>query len=150
MQASADTLLGAEESGGVAIPSHLPERDGTFIALLILQMLRETGKPLEELIREVDDVVGAFAVDRLDWHLPEERKQAILRKLAEAPPTTFAGKAVEKIDSTDGYKLHLAGGEAIMFRASGTEPILRIYTEAETPDRARSLITAGQELVMQA
>lgn len=150
MQAAEDTLLGAEESGGVAIPSHLPERDGTFIALSILQMLSETGKDLEALIQEIYEVVGPFAVDRLDWHVPEERKAAILRLLAEAPPERFAGKAVHSIDRTDGYKLLLEGGEAVMFRASGTEPILRIYTEAETKERAQALITEGQELVMRA
>lgn len=148
MQANADTLLGAEESGGVAIPSHLPERDGTFIALTILQMLADTGKDLDTLIREIYEVVGPFAVDRLDWHLPEARKQSALQRLAEAPPNSFAGRRVEMIDQTDGYKLILQGGEAVMFRASGTEPILRIYTEAETAARAGDLLTAGQEWVM--
>jgi phosphomannomutase len=150
MQAAEDTLLGAEESGGIALPSHLPERDGAFIALTILQMLAETGKTLEELISEIYAVVGPFAVDRLDWHVAEERKTAILRLLAENPPATLAGQAVEHIDRTDGYKLLLSGGEAIMFRASGTEPILRIYTEAPTAERARALLSEGQELVMRA
>jgi phosphomannomutase len=150
MQAAEDTLLGAEESGGVAIPSHLPERDGTFIALTILQMLAETGKTLDELIAEIYEVVGPFAVDRLDWHISDERKAAILRLLKEGPPTSFAGRKVLSIDATDGYKLLLEGGEAVMFRASGTEPILRIYTEAPTADRASVLITEGQELVMRA
>ncbi|MCS7297032.1 MAG: phosphoglucomutase/phosphomannomutase family protein [Bacteroidia bacterium] len=150
MQASPDTLLGAEESGGIAIPSHLPERDGTFVALTLLQMLLETGKSIEELIAEVYEVVGPFSVDRLDWHLPEAQKQAALRRLSEAPPTTFAGKPVIQIDRTDGFKLILDGGEAIMFRASGTEPILRIYTEAETATRAEALLTKGQEWVMEA
>ncbi|MCX7606557.1 MAG: phosphoglucomutase/phosphomannomutase family protein [Bacteroidia bacterium] len=150
MQTAEDTLLGAEESGGVAIPSHLPERDGTYIALLLLQMLQETGKDLPALIQEIYEVVGPFAVDRLDWSLPEERKHAILRRLSVSPPTTFGGKIVTAIDHTDGYKLLLEGGEAVMFRASGTEPILRIYTEAPTAERARQLLTEGQELVMQA
>ncbi|MEN3040205.1 MAG: phosphoglucomutase/phosphomannomutase family protein [Bacteroidia bacterium] len=148
MQKNSDTLLGAEESGGVAIPSHLPERDGTFIALLILQMLAETAKPLDALFQEIYEVVGAFAVDRLDWHLPEDRKQKALRALAEAPPDTFAGKVVQDIDRTDGFKLILADGEAVMLRASGTEPIMRIYAEAPTRERAEALLTAGQEWVM--
>jgi len=150
MQEVPDTLIGAEESGGIALPSHLPERDGIFVALLILEMLRQTGKSLDTLIGEIYEVVGPFAVDRLDWPVAEERKAAILRLLSEAPPTSLAGRAVERIDATDGYKLLLSGGEAIMFRASGTEPILRIYTEAQTAQRARELITAGQELVMRA
>ncbi len=150
MQANPDTLLGAEESGGVAIPDHLPERDGTFIALLILDMLRQTGKTLEALIQEIYEVVGPFAVDRLDWHIPDERKAAILNLLKTTPPQHIAGKAVNAIDQTDGYKLILEGGEAIMFRASGTEPILRIYTEASSSARAQELISAGQELVMSA
>lgn len=148
MQANPDTLLGAEESGGVAVPSHLPERDGTFVALTILQMLAETGKSLETLIEEIHEIVGPFAVDRLDWHIEEARKEKALHKLGEAPPSRFAGKAVKAVDSTDGYKLILEGNEAIMFRASGTEPIMRIYTEAETAERAEALITAGQEWVM--
>ncbi|RMF49502.1 MAG: phosphoglucomutase/phosphomannomutase family protein, partial [Bacteroidetes bacterium] len=150
MQEASDTLLGAEESGGIALPSHLPERDGIFVALLILEMLRQTGKSLDTLIEEIYEVVGPFAVDRLDWPVAEERKAAILRLLSEAPPASLAGRAVEQVDATDGYKLLLSGGEAIMFRASGTEPILRIYTEAQTAQRARELITAGQELVMRA
>ncbi len=151
MQAAPDTLLGAEESGGVAIPEHLPERDGTFIALLILEMLQKTGKTLDQLIQEIYEVIGPFAVDRLDWHVSEERKAAILKLLGTNPPTTLAGHPVTAIDQTDGYKLILAGGQAaVMFRASGTEPILRIYTEAATAEQAQFLISAGQELVMRA
>ncbi|MCX8112457.1 MAG: phosphoglucomutase/phosphomannomutase family protein [Bacteroidia bacterium] len=148
MQTNPDTLLGAEESGGVAIPSHIPERDGTFVALMILQMLAETGKSLEMLLKEIYEVVGPFAVDRLDWSVEEDRKRKALHQLEERPPAAFAGKAIQAIDRTDGYKLLLEGGEAIMFRASGTEPILRIYSEAETAERAEALITAGQEWVM--
>jgi phosphomannomutase len=150
MQAHPDTLLGAEESGGVAIPDHLPERDGTFIALLILEMLRQTGKTLDTLFQEIYEVVGPFAVDRLDWHIPDERKAALLNLLRTNPPSTLDRRKVLDIDRTDGYKLLLEGGEAIMFRASGTEPILRIYTEAPTQARAMELITVGQELVMSA
>ncbi|MEN2992218.1 MAG: phosphoglucomutase/phosphomannomutase family protein [Bacteroidia bacterium] len=148
MQEASDTLLGAEESGGLALPSHLPERDGTYAALLILQMLHETGKALPALIEEIHEVVGPFAVDRLDWHLPEARKQEALKRLAQNPPDRFAGRSVERIDTTDGFKLHLSDGSAIMFRASGTEPLLRIYTEAETAAQASALLTAGQEWVM--
>jgi len=148
MQAYPDTLLGAEESGGVAIPNHLPERDGTFIALMILDMIRQTGKDLETLIQEIYEVVGPFAVDRLDWHIPETLKQAFLQRLKDTPPTLIDGRNVQSIDATDGHKLLLEGGEAIMFRASGTEPILRIYTEASTRERAAQLLTAGQDFVM--
>ncbi|MCS6790798.1 MAG: phosphoglucomutase/phosphomannomutase family protein, partial [Bacteroidia bacterium] len=128
MEGSSDVLLGAEESGGIALPSHLPERDGSFVALTILQMLAETGKTLEQLIREIYESIGAFAVDRLDWHIPEERKQRTLQRLATEPPKHFAGRSVQNIDRTDGYKLLLEGGEAVMLRASGTEPLVRSYS----------------------
>jgi phosphomannomutase len=113
-------------------------------------MLRQTGKTLDTLFQEIYEVVGPFAVDRLDWHIPDERKAALLNLLRTNPPSTLDRRKVLDIDRTDGYKLLLEGGEAIMFRASGTEPILRIYTEAPTQTRAMELISVGQELVMSA
>lgn len=140
-------LLGAEESGGLAFSDHLPERDGLYAALLILEMLRKTQKDLSALIEEIYQVVGHFAMQRWDGHVPRTQIDFALHKLSTAPPKEIAGWAVEKIETLDGYKFLLSGGRALMLRASGTEPIIRVYAEGTTPLEAETLIAWGQDFV---
>jgi phosphomannomutase len=133
-----DVLVGGEESGGMAVMGHVPERDGIFIGLVILEMMAKRGKQLSRLVKDLHDRYGMHAFTRNDKHTSPERKEAILIRLAEhGGISEVAGKAVTKAETIDGFKYHTEDGW-LLVRPSGTEPVLRIYAEAsssETSDR---------------
>jgi len=129
-----DVLVGGEESGGLAVKGHIPERDGVWIGLLILEFMAKTGKSLRELILLVYDEVGTFAFDRDDLHITEEQKQEVLEKCHGDKYTTFGPYNIDRTEKLDGFKYYLNNNTWIMIRPSGTEPVLRVYCEA--PDRA--------------
>ena len=133
-----DVLVGGEESGGMAVMGHVPERDGIFIGLVILEMMAKRGKQLSRLVTDLHDRYGSHAFTRNDKHTSSERKEAILIRLAEhGGISEVAGKAVTKAEPIDGFKYHTEDGW-LLVRPSGTEPVLRIYSEAsstETSDR---------------
>jgi phosphomannomutase len=128
-----DVLLGGEESGGIAVKGHVPERDGIWCGLLLMEFMAKTGKSLIELIDEVYAITGSFCFDRNDLHLTEERKSSIMDNCASGKYTSFGQYQVERVEDVDGYKFHLNANSWVMIRASGTEPLLRVYAEA--PDR---------------
>jgi phosphomannomutase len=143
-----DVLVGGEESGGIAVKGHLPERDGIWDGLLLIEYLSANGLTLPELIQEVYDIVGPFAYNRLDLHLKEEQKLQIAANCKNGAYKSFGGFAVSRVEDIDGYKFHLASDETVMIRASGTEPVLRIYCEAANTDRVNELLhTVKQELI---
>lgn len=121
-------LLGGEESGGIAVAGHIPERDGIWDALIILEHLANTGLTINQLIQEVYEVVGPFSYDRLDLHLSEEKKAEIISKCPEYK--SFGEFQVQETETIDGFKYHLNNDSVVMIRPSGTEPLLRVYGEA--------------------
>lgn len=125
-----DILLGGEESGGIAVKGHIPERDGIWMGLVVWEFMAKSGKTLSELIEEVYTITGSFCYDRADLHITEDLKQRILEACAAGLFTSFAGKEVVRTENIDGFKYHFAGGEWLMIRASGTEPVVRVYAEA--------------------
>ncbi len=127
---SEDVLLGGEESGGIAVKGHIPERDGIWMGLIIWEFMAKSGKSLEELIDEIYAIVGSFKYDRSDLHIQEELKKRVMAKCAAGGFSSFGGKTVTKLETTDGFKYHFPDGEWLMIRASGTEPVLRVYAEA--------------------
>jgi phosphomannomutase len=129
-----DVLLGGEESGGIAVKGHIPERDGIWCGLLMLEFMAKTGKTLNELIDEVYEVVGAFSFDRNDLRIPEELKQDIVARCERDEFQQFGEYTVQRIEKIDGFKFHFDDERWIMIRPSGTEPVLRVY--AEGPDAA--------------
>ncbi len=135
-----DVLVGGEESGGIAIKGHIPERDGIWMGLALWEFMVKTGKSLEELIEEVYALVGTFAVERLDLHLTEDKKQQIVASCKAGKYTTFGNLNVEHTEDLDGYKFHLGNEEWVMLRASGTEPVLRVYCEAATSKRSFDIL----------
>lgn len=135
-----DVLVGGEESGGIAIKGHIPERDGIWDGLVLLEFMAKTGKKLTELIQEVYDVVGAFSYDRYDLHLTEEKKQSIIANCQSNTYKTFAGTDIAQLETIDGYKYYLGEDETLMIRPSGTEPVLRVYAEAATPARVKQML----------
>lgn len=143
-----DVLVGGEESGGIAIKGHIPERDGIWDGLTILEFMATTGKSLRQLIEEVYDIVGAFAYNRNDLHLPEAKKQLIIRKAKTEGFSSFGPYHVEKVEDIDGFKYYLGGDTTLMIRPSGTEPLLRVYCEAPDRKTVEAILTAAKETLL--
>ncbi len=148
IMAEEDVIVGGEESGGLAVKGHIPERDGIWIGLMILEFMAKTGKNIQELIEEVYALVGPFSFDRDDLHIREEQKQAIVKTCREDPYTAFGSFPVKKVETIDGFKFHIDDNSWIMIRPSGTEPVLRVYGQAPTPEDVRSLLDAVQATVL--
>ncbi|MBL6657269.1 MAG: phosphoglucomutase/phosphomannomutase family protein [Flavobacteriales bacterium] len=126
-----DVLLGGEESGGVAIKGHIPERDGIWMGLVIWEYMAKTGKSLDDLIQEVYDIVGEFAFERIDLHLQEAKKLEIVENCKQGVYTAFGDMPIVKTETIDGFKYYFDEDSWIMIRPSGTEPVLRTYAEAK-------------------
>lgn len=135
-----DVLVGGEESGGIAVKGHIPERDGIYIGLLITEMMVKSGKKLSELVEELFDEFGQHSYFRNDLHTLEEKKNAMMEYCKAGKLTEIAGQKVIKRDFLDGVKHHLESGAWLMVRPSGTEPVLRIYSEAPSQEEAQELV----------
>lgn len=152
-----DILMGGEESGGIGYSRFLPERDGVLNCLLLANVMAEEGKPLGQLVADLQRDFGSHYYGRSDLHIPDEMKQmAIQRAKADSTNSLGAYKVLKK-ENLDGVKFFLDaptnhnGAEAwILFRASGTEPLLRIYTEAFSPHLVRELLATGEAFVRNA
>jgi phosphomannomutase len=143
-----NVLVGGEESGGIAIKGFIPERDGIWIGLTLWEFMASTGKSLDELIQEVYDVVGSFAMGRIDLHITEEIKQKVLANCEAGLYKAFGSYQIEKIETIDGFKFHLGNGEWVMIRASGTEPVLRVYSESNTDENASKILEATKAVLL--
>lgn len=137
-----DVLLGGEESGGIAIKGHIPERDGIWMGLTIWEYMAKSGKTLDELIEEVYGIVGPFAYERNDLHISEALKQDVLKACQEGRYSAFGDYVVRSVETIDGFKFHFDNDQWLMIRASGTEPVLRCYAESDTLENARKILTA--------
>lgn len=137
---SQDVLLGGEESGGIALKTHIPERDGIWMGLTIWEFMAKTGKSLEELIQEVYEIVGPFAFERSDLHITESLKNQIVEKCKQQSFNLFGRYKVTKIENMDGFKYFFDDNRWLMIRASGTEPVLRTYAEAPTLEEVRIIL----------
>lgn len=135
-----DILLGGEESGGYGIKGHIPERDGILCSLLFLEMMAMTRKSMAVLVKDLFKTVGYHTFVRSDQHLTEATKARILKKLHERPPTGFARYDVIRVNTIDGWKFNLSGGHWVLIRASGTEPLVRIYVEARSDSAAQRIL----------
>jgi len=141
-------LTGGEESGGIAIAGHIPERDGIWMGLTIWECMAKTGKSLTELIEEIYNLVGTFAFERYDLHLTEELKQAIIQKCENRAFTQFDSYKVIKTEDVDGFKFHFDENSWVMIRPSGTEPVLRVYSEAPTSADAFAILDATKSTLL--
>ncbi len=126
-----NVLVGGEESGGIAINGHIPERDGVWMALVLMEFMAKTGKSIKELIAEIYEVVGAFDYDRYDLHISEEIKQRVIANCQNDVYKNFGKYTVERKEDIDGWKYFMQDGIWTMIRASGTEPVLRVYAQAK-------------------
>ncbi|MEO1627540.1 MAG: phosphoglucomutase/phosphomannomutase family protein [Bacteroidota bacterium] len=143
-----DVLVGGEESGGLAVKGHIPERDGIWVGLMILEFMAKTGKSLKELIQEVYDLVGPFSFDRDDLHIKESQKQSIIEACRNKQFDHFGDYKVQSVETTDGFKFFLSDNEWMMIRPSGTEPVLRVYAQAPSPEAVRAILDATKETVL--
>jgi phosphomannomutase len=141
-----DVLVGGEESGGIAIKGNVPERDGIMIGLTVVEMMVRSGKKLSELVDDLQSEFGPLHYARQDLHTTTERKDRFVARLASERLSHVGDETVRSVEDLDGVKLRLDDGW-LMFRPSGTEPVLRIYAEASSRERAEKLVAAGAELV---
>ena len=140
-----DIMIGAEESGGIGIKGHLPERDGVFNGLLFLEMLANTKKKISELKQELEDEFGKFFYNRIDKHTTDELKNSTLEACSKFKPGDKLGnKIIKDIGNLDGYKFTFDNGWIIV-RASGTEPLLRFYCETTGVDETLQILKSTIE-----
>jgi alpha-D-glucose phosphate-specific phosphoglucomutase len=142
-----DILIGGEESGGIGVKNHIPERDGVLMSLLLLEAMAFRGKKLEELIREIMDEFGEHEYDRVDLHPDALKWDAITAHLKDFRPELFAGQMVKLVSKIDGTKIIFEDESWILLRPSGTEPVVRVYAEAPTAARVKELLDAGTTTV---
>ena len=146
-----NALLGGEESGGFAVRGHIPERDGILIGLLFADMMVKSGKPISQILAALEQRVGPHAYARHDIHLPREAydrdRKRILETLEKNEPQEIAGVAVQRVRSDDGFKFYLADGSWVLLRASGTEALIRIYSEAADHEAVEARLAALEDIV---
>ena len=139
-------IIGGEESGGFAFDRHIPERDGLLAALFLLEFMLKRNKPPSQLLDELFGKVGEHYYDRLDMTYPAEHRPQILQRVADAHPETLGGQKVRSISTEGGYKYTLEDGSWLLIRFSGTEPLLRVYTETRSPGTVAQLLDEGRKL----
>jgi phosphomannomutase len=149
-----DVLIGGEESGGIGIPAHVRERDGLLMALLLTELMAQTGKALGELVADLLQNLGNFDFARRDLRLSEEVKEAFVSRHSKSATGVedyqelFAplGETLVEVDHLDGVKLGFASDAWLLLRPSGTEPLVRVYAEATTTAQVEKLLDVGVAL----
>jgi len=139
-------IVGGEESGGLSVKGHVPEKDGILACLLMAELVATEKKSLGQILKELAKKIGEFYTDRINVSFAPEKKDALLARLGGGLKNIGPFK-VEKFITTDGYKFLLPGGEWVAFRASGTEPLIRCYIEAKSKANLKKLQTACRELL---
>src|SRR6476660_9387933 len=139
-------LLGAEESGGIGFPGHIPERDGIAAGMMLLEMLATERVSLNKLIARLQKEFGPHRYGRVDTHFPLEKRGDLMNHLRQNPPDKLLRSPVSDVKSFDGVKFVAQDSSWLMLRGSGTEPILRIYAEAKSEGDVSKFLKAGVEL----
>lgn len=142
-------MVGGEESGGIGLPGHVKERDGLLMALLLTEMMAQSGKDLGTLVQEMLDDLGTLEFARRGLTVTDEQMRVFREEtIPNAKPFDINGRAVVGVDRRDGVKLLLEGDAWVMMRPSGTEPLVRIYAEAETVDAVNQLLDWAEKVVV--
>ncbi len=140
-------IIGGEESAGLTIKGHVPEKDGILACFLVAEMVAREGLPVKKLLERLYGEVGRYITRRENITLCPELEQAFPAKMA-AGPATFAGSRVKEIITIDGNKFILDDGSWLLFRKSGTEPVVRLYGEASSEERLAAVMKAGREFIV--
>jgi phosphoglucomutase len=138
--------LGGEESAGMSMYRHLPEKDGILACLLVAEMVARTGKKIGQLIDDMHQEFGYFFSKRVDLKLTPQLKESLAAKLAN-PPQQLNGYTVREVNTTDGVKLIFDENTWLLFRLSGTEPVARVYAEACSPKDLKHVLDMGRKFV---
>ena len=141
-----DILIGGEESGGLGFKGYTYERDGILSGLLLIEMMSVRRKGIIEILKDVEKEFGRFCYEREDMEYPDKLKKRMVRVLKKNPPRKLSGKNVIELKSYDGIKFICEDDSWLLLRLSGTEPILRIYAEADSKEKVLGLIKAGKRL----
>ncbi len=141
-----DILMGGEESGGLGVKGHIPERDGILMALLLLEIIAVHGKGLRQLLNETMDEIGHFFYRRIDRRIDGATKERLVANLNTEPPKAIAGRRVATTNFSDGFKFIFENGDWLLIRPSGTEPVLRLYSEATSPVRVDRLLEEAERI----
>nr|MBC7244158.1 phosphoglucomutase/phosphomannomutase family protein [Chloroflexota bacterium] len=140
-------IMGGEESGGFGFAGHIPERDGILAGLFLLDLMIKLQKSPSQLIEYLYSLVGAHYYDRIDIPMLEEQRAATIARVKDSKPTTIGGLKVTGIDTMDGFRYMLEDGGWLLIRFSGTEPLIRIYTETTDKARVQAILADGRKLV---
>ncbi|MFQ5878042.1 MAG: phosphoglucomutase/phosphomannomutase family protein [Acidobacteriota bacterium] len=139
-------FLICEESAGLSLRGHVPEKDGILAGLLAVEMVAVRRRPIRQQIRDLFRKVGPLYNRRIDYHTGAAARQRLVQRLEEIP-SAFAGRPIVRCDTTDGRKLIFRDGSWVLFRPSGTEPLIRCYVEARSPRDLEALMTAARDLI---
>jgi alpha-D-glucose phosphate-specific phosphoglucomutase len=142
-----NALIGGEESGGYSFRGHVPERDSLSAGLYIIDFMLQTGKTPSQLIDYLYSKVGPHYYDRIDLHFPAEAREQIIERVRKDSPTAISGISVSRTDNIDGFRYFLADNSWLLIRFSGTEPIMRVYSEASDPEQVKKILQAGRHLI---
>lgn len=140
-------MIGGEESGGLTIRSHVPEKDGVLACLLVAEMAAMSRKPIKKTLEEIAKLVGPVYSDRINFHLTAEEMESFRSRLGGGLPQAFGGSKVAKTITLDGYKFVLDDGSWLGVRLSGTEPVVRLYLESDSPAKMKKLAEAGKKFI---
>lgn len=141
-----NALIGGEESGGYGFRGHVPERDAIPAGLYFLDFMVKTGKTPSQLLAHLYSRVGEHYYDRLDVHFTPEQRETIMRHVQSRQPQDINGIKVINADTRDGFRFIMADNSWLLIRFSGTEPVLRIYSEAGSPEKVEKILRFGREL----
>jgi alpha-D-glucose phosphate-specific phosphoglucomutase len=141
-----NAIIGGEESGGYGFRGHVPERDAILAGLYFLDFMLQTGKTPSQLLDHLYSKVGPHYYDRRDFQISAAKRQAMLNRLSSSSPDAIAGTKVTRVDTIDGFRFFLGDDSWLLIRFSGTEPLVRIYSEAESLERAETLLDEGKNL----
>jgi len=142
-----EVLIGGEESGGIGLQGYLPERDGMLMGLMVLEAMAMQGRGVQEILRRLEKRFGRWHYARRDLTLSHELAAKAFRRLATHPPARVAGVPVAQVKTLDGVKLIDRQDNWLLFRRSGTEPIVRVYAEAGASKHVNRLLDFGVQLV---
>lgn len=143
-------LLGGEESGGLSIQGHIPEKDGLLANMLVVETIATENKPLSQLVAEsIAEVSGPLFNHRIDLHLSNAQKAVVLAAFKTHPPAELGGVRVKEVGCKDGVKLYMEDGSWVLLRPSGTEPLLRLHLETASIDRQTQFAAQLEQIIAQ-